>query len=100
MTVLSGYDVTKAAQVIAFFALKQGGSINVLKVTKLAYLAERECMARYDEPMFYDELASLPEGPVPSITLNLMNGSFQDDRWQVCRGATGVSDSCRSRRNV
>lgn len=87
MTVLPGYDVTKAAQTIAFFALKEGGSINVLKVTKLAYLAERESMARFDEPMFYDRLASLPEGPVPSITLNLMNGSFQDNRWQSFVGA-------------
>ncbi len=84
---LPGYDVSKAAQVIAFFAMKEGRPINILKVTKLAYLAERESMARFDEPMCYDKFASLPEGPVPSITLNLMNGSFFDARWRRFVGA-------------
>ena len=76
-----GYDLDKAAQVVAFFATKQGGSINILKVSKLAYLAERECMRLYDEPMYYDSLVSMPDGPVASITLNFMNGVNKDSRW-------------------
>ena len=78
---LPGYDVDKAAQAVAFFALKAGGSINVLKLTKLMYLAEREFMARHDEPMFYDRLVSMPDGPVPSVTLNLINGNAEHDAW-------------------
>ena len=78
---LPGYDVRKAAQVAAFFALKQGGSINVLKLSKLMYLAEREFMARFDAPMFYDNLASLPDGPVASVTLNLINGDAEHPAW-------------------
>jgi len=78
---LPGFDVSKAAQAVAFFALKAGGSINVLKLSKLMYLAEREFMARYDEPMFYDKLVSMPDGPVASITLNLVNGNIEDERW-------------------
>jgi hypothetical protein len=53
---LPGYDVGKAAQAAAYFALKSGSSINVLKLCKLLYLAEREFMARYDTPMFYESL--------------------------------------------
>ena len=79
---ISGYDLDKAAQVVAFFATRQGGSINVLKVSKLAYLAERECMRIYDEPMYYDKLVSMPDGPVASVTLNFMNGVNKDTRWE------------------
>lgn len=80
---LPGYDIAKAAQVVAFFALKSGGEINVLKLAKLLYLAEREFMRKYDEPMFYDKLASLPDGPVTSVTLNLINGSIDDSVWST-----------------
>jgi uncharacterized phage-associated protein len=78
---LPGYDVAKAAQAVAYFALKSGGTINVLKLSKLIYLAEREYMRLYDEPMFYDKLVSMPDGPVASITLNLINGDAEDDTW-------------------
>ena len=78
---LPGYDVRKAAQVVAYFALQQGGSINVLKLSKLMYLAEREFMARFDVPMFYDKLVSMPDGPVASVTLNLINGEIEHEGW-------------------
>jgi len=83
LELIPGYDVRKAAQVAAYFALKQGGAINVLKLSKLLYLAERECMAQYDEPMFYDDLASMPDGPVVSITLNLINGEVEHAAWSA-----------------
>lgn len=76
-----GYDIAKAAHAAAFFALKSGGRINVLKLTKLLYLAEREFMAKHDEPMFFDRLFSMPDGPVPSITLNLINGEVEHELW-------------------
>jgi uncharacterized phage-associated protein len=78
---LAGYDIPKAAQAVAYFALKSGGSINVLKLSKLMYLAERESMKRYDAPMFYDELFSMPDGPVASITLNFINGDNEEAVW-------------------
>ncbi len=78
---LPGYDIGKAAQAAAFFAVKAGGSINVLKLSKLLYLAEREFMARFDTPMFYDKLFSLPDGPIVSVTLNLINGNFEHALW-------------------
>lgn len=76
-----GYKARKAAQVTAFFALKAGGSINILKVVKLLYLAEREFMDRYDEPMFYDRFVSMEHGPVPSTTLSLVDGCIEDAEW-------------------
>ena len=41
-SILAGYDVKKAAQVAAFFAIEAGGKINILKLTKLMYLADRD----------------------------------------------------------
>lgn len=79
---IPGYNVRKAAQITAFFAKKEGGSIAVLKVAKLLYLADREFMAAYDLPMLFDELVSMPHGPVTSNTLNYINGmEEQRDHW-------------------
>jgi uncharacterized phage-associated protein len=76
---ISGYNVRKAAQVTAFFANKQGDSIEVLKVAKLLYLGDREFMELYDFPILFDELVSMPHGPVTSNTLNYINGLEQDE---------------------
>lgn len=82
MAPLPGYNVKKAAQVVAFFAIKEGGDINVLKLAKLVYLADRKFMEKYDSPILYDLLVSMPHGPADSITLNYVNGLIQDpDNW-------------------
>lgn len=74
------YNVRKAAQVSAFFAKKDGGAINVLKLAKLLYLADREFMDLYDFPILFDNLVSMPHGPVTSLTMNYVNGLSQEDR--------------------
>ena len=76
VNLLPGYDVRKAAQVAAFFAIKAGGKINKLRLVKLIYLADRQFMIRYDEPMLYDVVFSMDYGPVDSITLNFLNGDL------------------------
>lgn len=74
-----GYKTRKAAQVAAFFALKQGGSINVLKLAKLLYIGDREHLSRYDLPILFDSFVSMDHGPVTSMTLDYVNG-YQEDR--------------------
>lgn len=78
---LPGYEPLRAAQVAAFFAIKEGGSINVLKLTKLLYLAERRHIELYDEPMFFDRYVSMNKGPVPSATYDLISGSERNADW-------------------
>jgi len=73
-----GYSPRKAAQVAAFFAMRQGGSINVLKLVKLIYLADREFMSSFDRPILFDRFVSMPHGPVNSLTLNAINGYSSD----------------------
>lgn len=45
------YCEKRAAQTAAFFICRAGGAIEVLKLMKLMYLAERESLARYGEPI-------------------------------------------------
>lgn len=68
-----GYNPRKAGQVAAFFALSEGGTINVVKLVKLIYLADRAFMNAYDEPMLMDRLVSMRHGPVDSRTYDFVN---------------------------
>lgn len=75
------FNARKAAQVAAFFAVQGDGSINILKLTKLIYLADRAHMDKYDYPILNDELVSMPHGPVNSMTYEFINGDLTDDGW-------------------
>jgi len=78
------YDPIKAAQTIAYFAMREGGSINVLKVIKLVYLADRESTRLRGHPIQDEPRFSLPHGPVNSTTLDHLNGAYRDNQpvWQ------------------
>lgn len=73
---VAGFKIEKAGQAARFFITQAGGRIDKLKLVKLLYLVERENMARYDAPMTYDELYSLPHGPVGSASLNGLDGAL------------------------
>ena len=77
------FNARKAAQVAAYLAMRQGGTINVMKLVKLIYLADREFMTRYDSPILFDRLVSMPHGPVNSMTYNYMGGAFDDAGWNA-----------------
>jgi uncharacterized phage-associated protein len=78
---LVGFQSRKAAQLCAYFAVKDGGMIDKLKLIKLIYLAERKCLTDWHRPMLYDEMFSLPHGPICSSTLNGIDGAFQKAVW-------------------
>ena len=66
------YDELKATQVAGYILKNTGGTMNYMKLVKLIYLAERTSLAMHGVPMIYDDLFSLPKGPVPSKTLNII----------------------------
>ena len=68
------FNEKKAAQVAAFFLLRGGNQLDLLKLMKLMYLAERSSLTKFGEPMIGDRLYSMEHGPVLSHTLNHMNG--------------------------
>lgn len=73
------YDPVKAAQTIAYFAMREGNTINVLKVIKLVYLADRESVRLRGHPIQDEVRVSMPHGPVNSTTLDYLNGAYFDD---------------------
>ena len=78
------FNTRKAAQVVAFFAREEGGAINVLKLTKLVYIADRAHMQTYDFPISGDALVSMPHGPVNSLTYEYVNGhAYSRDDWEA-----------------
>jgi len=77
------FNERKVSQMAAFFLTKQGGRMPILKLMKLLYLADRESLDRYEEPISGDRMVSMPHGPVLSRTYELMNGAGgqEQDRW-------------------
>lgn len=68
------FNEAKAVQAAAWMVSKAGGSMSKLKLVKLIYLAERAFVAKYGLHITGDRFVSMPHGPVPSQTLDLING--------------------------
>jgi uncharacterized phage-associated protein len=75
-----GYDVRKAAQVIAFLIREQGGNADMIKTVKLAYLADRRFLDLYGRPILNDDLYCLDHGPIDSTTLDYIKGNINDTK--------------------
>ena len=72
------FNERKVAQMAAFLLGKGGSSrMSHLKLMKLLYLADRESMGRYGAPISGDRIVAMPQGPVLSMTLNLMDGDVE-----------------------
>ena len=85
------YNVKKAAQTIAYLALKNGGKpLPVLKAVKLVYLADRESIARHGFPIQDEGRVSMEHGPVNSKTYSYINGEVES-------GAAEWADYLRDR---
>lgn len=75
------FDPLKAAQVAHYFCDKAGGELNVVKLVKLIYLADRVHMKKYGFPILNDRLVSMPHGPVNSLTYNYIGGNLRSAAW-------------------
>jgi len=79
------FNEKRTAQAAAFLLHRAGGRLPLLKLMKLMYLAERESLKQYGEPITGDKLVSMPHGPVLSMTYDHMNGALQsqDGGWDT-----------------
>lgn len=68
LKVSSMFDVRKATQVAAYLLWKRGGRMSYLKLMKMMYIAERQCLLQYGERLTGDKMVSMPRGPVLSET--------------------------------
>ena len=76
------FDDRKAGQVAAFFVDAEGGRMDVIKLVKLIYLADREFMNRYGLPITFDRMVSMPHGPVNSQTYECIKGAVDCAGWE------------------
>jgi len=72
------FTARKIAQMSAFFAERQGGTINILKLVKLLYLSDRESMTRHGIPISFDYAYAMDNGPMLSQALDFINGIIPD----------------------
>ncbi len=74
MNYKSLFSEKKAAQSAAFYLFKANSHLPVLKLMKLLYLAERKSLELFGYPIIGDRMVSMNNGPVLSMTLDLING--------------------------
>ena len=67
------FDIEKSAQCAHFFADRAGGEIEVLKLVKLMYLADRQSFEMRHVPIVGGNYYSLKHGPVIGEVLDLIN---------------------------
>ena len=60
------FDYKKAVRSLNFFAVKNGGQINKLKVIKLIFFADRYHIRKYGRPITNDDYFAMSYGPVGS----------------------------------
>jgi len=77
------YNPAKAAQMIAFFALKaKDRAIDLLKAMKLVYLSDRDSIGRWGEPILSEPRVAMKFGPVNDLTYAFAKGEHRDpDGW-------------------
>ena len=68
-----GYREDKATQAAARLLQLGGGSLNLMKLVKLLYFAERRAVIEWGRPITFDELWSLKHGPILGATLENIN---------------------------
>jgi uncharacterized phage-associated protein len=88
------FPTRKAAQVVAYFADKAGGAINVLRATKLVYLADRRSLEEREHLITGDNFVSMPFGPVNTYTYSYMQDQARDrrDEWSEFIGLRKDND--------
>ncbi|MEM8642615.1 MAG: Panacea domain-containing protein [Cyanobacteria bacterium P01_G01_bin.54] len=68
------YKEDKAVQIAALLLEKEGNKMNYTKLIKLMYVVERRSLIKRGVPITFDNLYSLDNGPILSLTLDNING--------------------------
>lgn len=69
------YDVEKFVNAVAYF-VKKSGNMDKLKAAKLLYFLDKYHLINYGRPVTGDCYHSLDCGPVPSMSLDIMNDAI------------------------
>lgn len=72
---ITGFDYKKTTQVINYFAEKEGGKIDKLKLIKLVWLVDRYHLRKYGRIITNDTYFAMQFGPVPSAVKDLLSSN-------------------------
>jgi uncharacterized phage-associated protein len=92
------FNVKKAIEAILYFADKEKTvnktDIDLIKIHKYCYFAEKEHLKKYLKPIFGDTYCALPEGPVPSTIYDILKWCRGDRNEFMSRAltASGISE--------
>lgn len=75
-------DKRKATHSVARLLKQSGGLASILRIAKLAYLADRESIRTRSVPIIGGTYFSLPKGPMTSEVADLMNGKLHAEEWR------------------
>jgi uncharacterized phage-associated protein len=70
------FDEKAATQAAAFFLSKAGGRLNLMKLIKLLYFADREAIAARGVSITGDDAYAMDNGPVLTRIYDLMKGAL------------------------
>ena len=77
MEISFDFDARKAALAMAYLVSRMAGQkTDKVKLMKLLYLADRDHFLREGRPITGDDPYAMPYGPVPTLSLNLLDGQF------------------------
>ncbi len=73
------YREDKTTQAASILLQLANGSLNVMKLLKLLYFADRYALLTWGRPITFDWYVSMSHGPVLSFTLDKINATKQQD---------------------
>lgn len=75
-------DVHKAIQAVGVVLRRQSKAASKLRVLKLLYIADRECLRRTGSPILGSKIVAMQHGPLHSELLDLINGNhLSEPEW-------------------
>ena len=72
------FDPRKTAQAAAWLLQRHGGRLTRGRLLKLLYLADRQSLIDTGRPVTGDYMVSMDQGPVLSITYDLIKGKYDE----------------------
>lgn len=73
------YHIEKFVKSVAYLSDRDVPNLDRLKIAKLIYFADKYHLVNYGRPITGDTYNALPFGPVPSRSLDIMEGACDSD---------------------
>jgi len=81
MEISFDFDARKAARAMAYLVSRMADQkTDKVKLMKLLYLADRDHFLQEGRPITGDDQYAMPFGPVPILSLDLLDGQFEQGR--------------------